>query len=172
MTATMMTALKAVHLSALILWCAGLLALPLLLARHDPQHAQAAYTRLRLLTDASFRLVMTPAAVVAIAAGTALVFVREVYAPWMLAKLAVVGLLVCLHAWEGVAVTRMGETAGQRPPPGAVLPVGLALSLIVAVLVLVLAKPPLPAEALPDWLTEPRYRGLPGGGVPASATPT
>lgn len=168
----MVTALKAAHLAALILWCAGLLALPLLLARHDPQHSQSTYTRLRLLTDASFRLVVTPAAVIAIAAGTALVFARGVYAPWMLAKLAVVGLLVGLHAWQGVSVTRMGETAGERPPPGAALPIALAIGLISAVLLLALAKPPVSAERLPGWLNEPRHRALPVGEVPASATPT
>jgi uncharacterized membrane protein len=37
----MVAALKALHLAALILWCAGLLALPLLLARHDPHQPQS-----------------------------------------------------------------------------------------------------------------------------------
>lgn len=168
----MVAALKALHLAALILWCAGLLALPLLLARHDPHQPQSTYTRLRLLTDASFRLVMTPAAVVAIAAGTALVFAREVYQPWMLAKLAVVGLLVCLHAWQGVLVTKMGETAGQHPSPGTVRPISLAIGLMSVVLLLVLGKPEFAADRLPDWLNEPRYRALPMLEVPASATPT
>ena len=172
MPGAVVTALKAVHLAALILWCAGLLALPLLLARHDPQQSQSAYARLRLLTDASFRLLMTPAAVVAIVAGAALVFAREVYAPWMLAKLAAVGLLVALHAWLGVAVTRMGESAGQHPAPGAAWPVGMAMALISVVLLLVLGKPALTADRLPGWLNEPRYRALPVGDVPAAATPT
>lgn len=168
----MITALKALHVAALILWCAGLFAMPLLLARHDPQHAQLTYARLRRLTDASFRLVMTPAAVIAIAAGTALVFARSVYEPWMLAKLLVVGLMVSLHAWQGVQVTRMGETGGQHPPPGAALPLLLALGLSAVVLLLVLAKPGFEARQLPAWVTEPRYRALPLGDVPASDTPT
>jgi hypothetical protein len=115
---------------------------------------------------------MTPAAVIAIAAGTALLFAREVFEPWMLAKLTVVGAMVSLHAWQGVQVTRMGETGGQHPPPRAALPLLLALGLPALVLLLVLAKPMLEARQLPVWLTEPRYRGLPLGDVPASDTPT
>ena len=163
----MITALKSLHIAALIVWCAGLFALPLLLTKHDPQHSQSSYARLRKLTDFSFRLVMTPAAVIAIAAGTALVFERAVYVPWMFAKLAAVGLLVALHAWQGVALARMGESAGQHRPPPATLLIVLSIGVMSAVLLLVLAKPTLPASVLPDWLMTPRYRSL-----PVSATPT
>lgn len=157
----MLTALKALHIAALIVWCSGLFALPLLLSRHAPQQTQAHFARLRKLTDANYRFVMTPAAVLAIAAGTALVFLRSVYEPWMLAKLVVVGLLVCLHTWQGWAVARMGETAGQARPPAVALMIGVTVGLIGAVLLLVLGKPPLPVDLLPDWLMAPRYRPLP-----------
>lgn len=157
----MLTALKALHIAALIVWCSGLFALPLLLSKHGPQQTQSHFARLRKLTDSNYRYVMTPAAVVAIAAGSALVFVRSVYEPWMFAKLAAVGLLVCLHTWQGWAVARMGETAGQARLPAVALMTGFAVCLIDAVLVLVLGKPPLPVDLLPDWLMTPRYRPLP-----------
>ena len=38
--------LKALHIAALVIWCAGLFALPLMLARHDPALGQAAGTGL------------------------------------------------------------------------------------------------------------------------------
>lgn len=157
----MITALKALHIAALVVWCAGLFALPLLLTKHDPQHSQSTYARLRQLTHYSYIAVLTPAAVIAIAAGTALIFLRAVYEPWLFAKLAAVGLLVCLHAWQGLAVIKMGESAGQHQPPGAALMIGLSVVLMSVVLLLVLAKPALPAGLLPDWLMLPRYRPLP-----------
>lgn len=157
----MLTALKAMHIAALLLWCSGLFALPLMLSKHEPQQTQSHFARLRKLTDYNYRFVMTPAAVIAIAAGTALVFVRSVYEPWMFAKMAAVGLLVCLHTWQGWAVMRMGETAGQARPPGVLLMTGFTVCVIGAVLLLVLGKPPLPADLLPGWLMAPRYRPLP-----------
>ena len=163
----MITALKGLHIAALIVWCAGLFALPLLLGRHDPGLSQAPYARLRQLTDASYRLVMTPAAVIAIAAGTALVFARGVYEPWMAAKLAAVGLLVCLHAWQGLAVVKMGEYAGQRSTPNAALLIVLSIGVMSIVLLLVLAKPAPPPGLLPQWLLRPLYRSLPIEATPS-----
>jgi putative membrane protein len=163
----MVLALKALHVAALIVWCAGLLALALLLTVHDPQHEQSIYARLRRLTHYTYTLLVTPAAVLAIVAGTALLFARAVFEPWMFAKLAVVGVLVALHAWLGLAVSKMGETAGQYEPPSARLALGVALPAMAAALLLVLAKSPLPAGLLPDALEAPRYRSL-----PLDATPT
>lgn len=163
----MITALKSLHIVALLVWCAGLLALPLMLARHDPQHSQATYARLREITQFTYIALLTPAAVLAVAAGVALIFVRHVFEPWMFAKLAAVALLVCLHAWQGHLLTQMGETRGERQSPSALLTIMLATPIITAVLVLVLAKPDLPASLLPAWLLSPLGRPLP---VPETPT--
>ena len=153
--------LKALHITALVLWCAGLLALALMLQAHHPWHSQADYGRLRRLTHYSYIRLVTPAAVVAIAAGTALAFARGVFEPWFFLKLAAVGLLVCVHAWLGVAVSKIGETTGRHVPPKAWLVLGVALPAMAAALLLVLAKPALPGDALPEVLQSPRYRSLP-----------
>jgi protoporphyrinogen IX oxidase len=116
--------------------------------------------RLRWLTDSCYRLVMAPAAVMAIGSGTALLLVREIHEPWMAAKLAAVGLLVGLHTWQGRSVTLMGERGDEHRPPPAALLIGLSILTMTAVLLLVLAKPAVPATLLPDWLLEPRYRPL------------
>ena len=93
--------LKAVHVTGLVLWCAGLFALPLMLARHDSSISQHDYARVRNATHYGFTVLVTPAAVTAIASGTLLVFLRDVFVTWMFFKLVLVALLVTFHAWIG-----------------------------------------------------------------------
>lgn len=151
---------KALHIAALILWCAGLVALPLMLAKHRTGEEQADYARLRLLTHDSYAFIVTPAAVVAIAAGTLLIYLRGVFEPWMFAKLVAVGLLVTLHALVGHTVLLMSERRGEYTPPAPIpLTVGSIATMIV-VLLLVLSKPIIP-DILPQWLKVPQHRQLP-----------
>ncbi len=42
--------IKGLHIAALLVWCGGLFALPLLLARHDAAIGQADYSRIRRVT--------------------------------------------------------------------------------------------------------------------------
>lgn len=151
---------KTVHITALLLWCAGLLALPLMLARHDQRHGQAEYARIRRYTHYSYVGVVTPAAIVAITAGTVLIFLRGVFVPWMFAKLAMVGILILLHAWIGHVTIGMGEDTTDTEPPSAVWLVTPAGVVMVVVLFLVLAKPAWDGALFPDWLLEPRGRQL------------
>ncbi|MGI6855685.1 CopD family protein [Mesorhizobium sp. 1B3] len=153
--------LKALHIASLVIWCAGLFALPLMLARHDPAIAQADYSRVRLACHYGYTWVVTPAAMVAIAAGILLIFMREVFVPWMFAKLVFVALLVGFHAWLGSTIVAVAETEGEHQTPAPLLPLLLLLVLVLAILVLVLAKPELDKIPLPHWLMEPRGRQLP-----------
>lgn len=162
----MILLLKLLHIAALSIWCAGLVALPLLLAKHDQDHQQATFSRLRILTHRAYVGVVTPAAVIAIAMGTALIFLRGVFVPWMFAKLVVVGLLVLLHAWIGHVTLNMGERQGNYEPPSAVLLVTMSLAVMSAILVLVLAKPLLSDTLAPIWLTTPMDQPLPVDEVP------
>jgi len=82
-----LTVVKALHIAALILWSAGLIALPLVLGKHEAGEEQADYARLRRITNYGYTRIVTPAAVIAVSAGTALIFLREVFVPWMFAKL-------------------------------------------------------------------------------------
>lgn len=151
---------KGLHIAALILWCAGLVALPLMLGKHRLGEGQADYARLRLLTHDSYTMIVTPAAVIAIAAGTVLIYLRGVFEPWMFAKLVAVGLLVCLHAFVGHTVLLMSERRGAYAPPS---PVGMivgSIATMIVVLLLVLAKPIVP-DFLPAWLEAPQNRQLP-----------
>ncbi|PPD03372.1 MAG: hypothetical protein CTY36_08030, partial [Methylocystis sp.] len=95
----------AFHVLTLALWCAGLIALPLMLSHHDPSISQSDYARIRRYTHFAYTLGVTPAAVLAVASGTALVFLRDAFTPWMFLKLVFVGALVLTHGWVGHTVT-------------------------------------------------------------------
>lgn len=156
---------KGLHIAAIALWGAGLVALPLLLSQHKREHRQAEYQRIRHFTHYGYTHLLTPAAVIAVAAGTALVFLREVFVPWMFAKLVLVGALVVLHAWIGNLVVRMGEHTNKRQPSPILPLVMLAILLCAGIFLIVLAKPD-HEITLPDWLTTPRDRQLPVEEVP------
>lgn len=155
-----LTWVKGLHIAALILWCAGLIALPLVLSKHDVGEQQADYARLRRITHYGYTRIVTPAAVIAIAAGTGLIFLRGVFEPWMFAKLVAVGLLVCLHAFVGHVVLLMSERRGEYAPPSAVPLVVASILTMTVVLLLVLAKPVVP-DIAPAWLKAPQNRQLP-----------
>lgn len=156
---------KGLHIAAILLWGAGLIALPLLLSQHKSGHGQADYQRIRRFTHYGYTHLLTPAAVIAVAAGMALLFLREVFVPWMFAKLVLVGALVTLHAWIGNLVVRMGEHVNKRQPSPILPLVLLAMALCAGIFFIVLAKPDY-ALVLPDWLTTPRDRQLPVEEVP------
>jgi len=153
--------LKAIHIAALLIWCAGLFALPLMLARHHPTIEQADYSRVRLACHYGYTGIVTPAALFAIAVGILLIFLREVFVPWMFAKLFFVALLVGFHAWVGRTIVAVAETEGDYQTPAPLLPLLLLTVPVVAILFLVLAKPELGEVPLPHWLMEPRGHQLP-----------
>ncbi len=157
---------KGLHIAALILWCAGLVALPLVLSKHDVAEEQADYARLRRITHYGYTRIVTPAAVVAIAAGTALIFLRGVFEPWMFAKLVAVGLLVVIHGLTGHVVVLMSERRGEYAPPSSKPLIAVTLATMTVILLLVLGKPVMP-DLVPGLLKQPQHRHL-----PVEATPT
>lgn len=162
----MIAALKFFHIAALSIWCAGLVGLPLLLARHHPADDQHRFSRWRLVTHVAYVGVVTPAAVIAISLGTALVFLRDVFVPWMFVKLALVGLLVLAHAWIGHVTLQAGERQGDyRAPPAAPLLVVSGVAMLV-ILILVLGKPFVGEGIVPPWLLNPQGQPLPVDEVP------
>lgn len=153
--------LKAMHLGFLALWTAGLFALPQMLARHDRDLLQSEFTQIRRATHYSYVWLVTPAAVLAIASGAALIFVREVFTVWLFAKLILVAGLVAVHAWIGHTIITVAETEGRHEPPDAVVPGLILVVLILGILLLVLAKPELEELPVPAWLQSPLDRALP-----------
>lgn len=152
---------KVVHIAALVIWCGGLLALPLMLARHTPDVLADDYRIVRHATHITYTLCVTPAAVIAVIAGTWLIFLREAFVPWLFAKLAFVALLVVAHAWIGHVVAKVAEEPDCHRPPPPFLPIIAVLLPMIAILTLVLAIPALDWIVFPDWLLEPRSGQLP-----------
>jgi uncharacterized membrane protein len=152
---------KGVHIAALLIWCSGLLVLPIMLARHEPAIAAQDYVHIRRAAHITYTLCVTPAAVIAVIAGTWLIFLREVFVPWFYAKMVFVGLLVALHAYIGHVLVLTAEKPGTNTPPHPALPSGAVLLVAIAILCLVLAKPAADWLEMPEWLLEPRGYELP-----------
>lgn len=152
--------LKALHIAGLILWCAGLFALPIMLVWRDPAIGQADFRRIRNASHVAYAYAVTPAAVISVIAGTWLVLLREVFVPWMYLKLAAVALLVAFHAWVGHTLVAIAETPGRHRAPSPTVPLLVLTIPILVILVLVLAKPDLHIP-MPHWLVEPRGNQLP-----------
>jgi len=167
----MIAALKALHIAALAVWCAGLVALPIMMQAYGGagrMRTPAGHAEFRLLTHRSYTRVVTPAAIIAIAAGSALILVLRLTDAWMLAKLASVACMVLVHAWLGHLIAQSGERGAQWRVPVPLIGLALSLPLMAVVLWLVLAKPDLSSlvEQLPAMLREPQDRSLPDGAVP------
>ena len=152
--------LKAVHLLALFVWCGGLIVMPLMLSRHDPTHSQIDFTRIRRATHLTYTVAVTPAAVIAVVAGTWLIFFREVLVPWLYLKLFFVAALVGAHAWIGHILVQVAETKGRHEPPEPYLPIAAVLLPMLAILILVLGKFDFSWIEFPEWMTEPRNNQL------------
>lgn len=148
--------LKFLHISALLVWCAGLVYLPGLLLAHRTVTNREDFVRIRNASRFSYNAITSPAAVVAIGAGTALLLLAPgVLQGWMFVKLALVGVLVMAHVQYGFVLAALSKP-GSQPPRLRLLAVwSLVFAAMTAILWLVLDKPFLGISALPDWLLEP-----------------
>ena len=167
----MIALFKAVHVVGLVVWCAGLIALPIILqayGRTAGVRTQSGYSELRLLTHRGYVGLVTPGAVVAIGAGIVLLFLAEIRDPWMMAKLAAIAGMAICHAWIGHMIAMTGEHTGAYRLPSPVPVLLGAIGLMGLVLWLVLAKPDLASllSGLPDWMRQPLGRELPPSLVP------
>jgi protoporphyrinogen IX oxidase len=102
--------LKTIHITAVILWAGTLLYLPTAIVTAP---RAAADEKLRPLPRLLFIAAATPAALLAIASGTAIFTWQGPLAGWLAGKLALVGLLVLGHAACGWMVLR-GERGSTR----------------------------------------------------------
>jgi putative membrane protein len=100
--------LKLLHIGAVIVWCGALLYLPALVATA----ARSRSTGTARASGGTWPLrafytgVATPAALIAITSGTWIFATQGPLAPWLMAKLALVSLLVLGHGACGLLVLR------------------------------------------------------------------
>ncbi|MFC3609647.1 CopD family protein [Stutzerimonas tarimensis] len=136
-----MPLLKLLHLASLICWCGILVYLPAMIAAGTRRNDQLFFRDHSHLTRMVFTLVGTPAALVAIGSGTAIILRDGVVAGWLVMKLtAVVGMTIS-HALCGVLLLRV-ERYPERSVRMPCFAVGTTIPLlIILTLWLVLAKP-------------------------------
>lgn len=135
--------IKALHITFLLIWCAGLLYLPGLFSEYAHANDRASRQRMRMITRYVFIVVASPAAVLAVITGSVLAYIGTIQGSWLPAKLIVVSLLVFFHLYCGAHVVQLerGENTQRRQFHLALL--GLPVVLIGCILWLVLAKPDL-----------------------------
>lgn len=133
--------LKVVHISALVFWMAALLYLPALLAAHPGTHERRSFHRLRGKTRVLYLGIASPAAILAIVSGSALIEAAGAHGGWLVLKLAAVALMVTFHVYLGSLLTVLRERPVERRPWALASLAGVPAVLITAVLYLVIAKP-------------------------------
>ena len=140
----MYAVVKTLHVVFFVSWYAGLFYLPRLFVYHamTPADDRTGGERFKVMERKLYRGIMTPAAVLTIVFGLWLWLGYGVGGGWMHAKLALVAVLIALHAYLGVLVRAF---AADRNRHGHVYYRWLneipALPLLVAIVYLVIAKP-------------------------------
>jgi putative membrane protein len=148
--------LKSLHIAALVIWCGGLLTLPILLTQREAAGNRGAEVdRLHRYTRFAYIALVSPAAFVAIGSGTALILVREIFTVWLAIKLVFVGFLVFLHVWLGLLVLSVFKEDKNFRPWRAVSGVVTISLTLTGILWAVLAKPDLSTDFLPADFHEP-----------------
>ncbi|MFD2238331.1 CopD family protein [Aureimonas populi] len=147
--------LKAFHIIALSIWCAGLITVPAMLARRTPGLAGEPLYELQKITRFAFVVVISPAAFIAIGTGTALIFARETFTFWFAIKLLLVGVLAKLHIRAGASVVEVFKEDGTYPLWRMALGMSLVALVVAGILVAVLAKPTMEELGIPAGLMRP-----------------
>lgn len=132
----------ATHIVTLGLWSAALLILAGLYAGPPAMDERADTHRHSLMCRYVFVMLGSPAAILAIISGSALVALRGVEGSWLLAKLAVVMLLAMYHVYCGKLLHAQEEAPLPKPSVWKrSLLLIVPVVFISTILVLVLAKP-------------------------------
>lgn len=145
--------LKIVHLAAIAIWSGGLLALPGLYRQRARISETSSLHGLQAMVRFLYVAIVSPAAFVAIASGTVLIFVRQTFEPWFSLKLLFVGVLAAIHLFTGYIILRLFETGSIYPAWRFVAATVLTLLVVAAILIIVLAKPELP-DLFPPAMSE------------------
>lgn len=146
--------LKLLHLGAIAIWSAGLICLPALYVRRSHVPDDDAKHRLHAMVRFLYVGIISPAAFVAVGSGTALILVREPFETWFSIKLAFVGVLAVIHILTGLVIIRLFNDGEFYPVWRSVATTASTLLVVIAILVVVLAKPDIP-NLLPDILSQP-----------------
>ena len=151
----MTTLLKFIHLAAIAVWSGGLIVLPFLFWQRRTLQPGAELNRLHRIARLVYVDLTSPAAYIAIASGTGLIFLQATFAEWFSTKMVLVGLMAMLHVVAGLILVKLFLPNGRL---GRTSCVALSIAytvLITAVVWIVLAKPDIDANQFASQLFEP-----------------
>ncbi|WP_151612729.1 CopD family protein [Sinorhizobium alkalisoli] len=137
----MMTTLKFFHIAAIALWAGGLISLPGLYAQRASVRDEESLYRLQMMVRFAYVAVISPAAFIAIATGTVLIFGQQTFAGWFSIKLFFVSALVVLHVLAGLVIIRLFRQGETYPQWQFVLTTAATSAVVLAIMFMVLAKP-------------------------------
>ena len=133
--------LKTSHIAALSIWVAILFYLPSLLATHAEKERKRDFHRLRAMTRVAYLGLASPAAVVTIITGGALIYLADSHGGWLVLKIALVSLMMLFHILCGNLLVRMRKQENAGRPMLITSLVSAPVILVPGVLYLVLVKP-------------------------------
>ena len=151
-----MTALlKFVHLAAIALWSGGLVALPFLFWQRRTLEAGLDLDRLHRVARLVYVELTSPAAFVAIASGTALIFQQSTFTEWFSVKMMLVAIMAILHVVAGLVLAQLFLPEGRFGWLSYLALTSAYILLITAIIWVVLAKPHIDANQFAVQLFEP-----------------
>jgi uncharacterized membrane protein len=147
--------LKFVHLAAIAIWSGGLIVLPFLFWQRATCATEADLDRLHRLTRFVYVGMASPAAVIAIGSGTALIFLQNTFQEWFSLKMVLVSVMVMLHVVAGLVLAHLFSPAARFALFSHVALTGAYLMLASAIIWIVLAKPHIDSAEFAPGLFEP-----------------
>lgn len=157
--------LKAIHVITIAVWAGGLIWLPGLLV-HSRGRSRAELVHIHRFGRLAYDVLVSPAAVIAVGSGIALIFSVGVAEGWFYLKLAAIAGMVGIHMYIGAALD--WEARKKSAPSHSVRTSIAAASAVLTTIVLwlVLSKPKIDTSNFPWWL----LRGLHDEAVAALAS--
>jgi protoporphyrinogen IX oxidase len=149
------TLLKFIHLGAIAIWSGGLIVLPFLFWQRRTLTTGTELDRLHRITRLVYVELTSPAAFVAIASGTALIFLQATFVEWFSLKMVFVGIMAMLHVVAGLVLHQLFLPEGRFSRLSAIALSTAYLVVIIAIIWIVLAKPHLDSNLFAPHLFEP-----------------
>ena len=151
----MTTFLKFVHLAAIAIWSGGLIALPFLFWQRRALEAGPDLDRLHRIVRLVYVELTSPAAFIAIASGTALIFLQATFEEWFTIKMVLVGLMAMLHVVAGLVMHQLFSPSGRFGRFSFLTLASTYLVLVTAIVWVALAKPVIDSNQFAAHLFEP-----------------
>lgn len=134
---------KFLHVGAIALWSAGLIALPFVYVQRRGKKGNDLHS-LHNFTRHFYIAVISPAAFVAIGSGTVLIFIEGTFVAWFSFKMLLVATMAIIHIFSGLVILRLFEAKGRYPLWRGVAVTSFTSLVVAGILALVLAKPDIP----------------------------